>query len=147
GSRGLALPPPHGTEGEEVAFDTWLHDDDSTLPDEIEVLTRAGERRWLRCSFARTTPTPNTAESLVVVARDVTRQRELDRMKDDFVATVSHELRTPLTSIVGFTRLLLEPSRALDERQQHDCLVMIRNGSRRLERLIFNLLEVSLVEA
>ena len=34
--------------------------------------------------------------------RDVTEQRELDRLKDDFVATVSHELRTPLTSMMGF---------------------------------------------
>ncbi|MDQ2683204.1 MAG: PAS domain-containing sensor histidine kinase [Chloroflexota bacterium] len=39
---------------------------------------------------------------------DVTRQREADRLKDDFVANISHELRTPLTSIAGFVDLLLE---------------------------------------
>jgi two-component system sensor histidine kinase ResE len=36
--------------------------------------------------------------------REMTQERELDRLKDEFVATVSHELRTPLTSLMGFSR-------------------------------------------
>ncbi len=40
--------------------------------------------------------------------REVTQQRELDRLKDDFVATVSHELRTPLTSMMGFLEMIRE---------------------------------------
>ncbi len=39
------------------------------------------------------------------------RQREINALKDRFVATVSHELRTPLTSLKGFTRTLLEDDR------------------------------------
>lgn len=42
----------------------------------------------------------------VVLIRDVTTQRQLDRMKSDFAATVSHEMRTPLTSVLGFTKLI-----------------------------------------
>src|SRR5439155_19945709 len=91
--------------------------------------------------------TASTPASLVVVARDVTREREVERLKDDFVATVSHELRTPLTSIMGFTTLLMEPPRPLSEDQRMEALSMVRKGTRRLEQLIFNLLEVSVVEA
>ena len=146
GTRGLNVLRPKGPDGEHIPLDQWF-DDPGALPDQVEVLTRTGESRWLSCSYARTPPSSDGPESLVVVARDVTRQREVDRMKDDFVATVSHELRTPLTSILGFTQLLLESPHNLDERRQRESLMMIRNGSRRLERLIFNLLEVSMVEA
>ncbi|MEG4323113.1 MULTISPECIES: GAF domain-containing protein [unclassified Microcoleus] len=44
----------------------------------------------------------------VILIRDVTVEREVDRMKTDFLATVSHELRTPLTSVLGFASLIKE---------------------------------------
>lgn len=42
----------------------------------------------------------------LMIVRDVTREREIDRMKDDFISIVSHELRTPLTSILGFSKII-----------------------------------------
>ncbi len=42
----------------------------------------------------------------LVIVRDVTSEKEVERMKDDFLSTVSHELRTPLTSVLGFTKVI-----------------------------------------
>jgi signal transduction histidine kinase/DNA-binding response OmpR family regulator len=42
---------------------------------------------------------------VVMIVRDVTLEKEIDRMKTDFIATVSHELRTPLTSVLGFAKV------------------------------------------
>jgi signal transduction histidine kinase len=80
------------------------------------------------------------------VARDITRAREIDRMKDDFIATVSHELRTPLATIRGFTDLL-EPPEAVTGELRSQVLGRIRKGTYRLERLVANLLEVTRLEA
>jgi PAS domain S-box-containing protein len=141
GGRVAALLRAH-TGAEEVRLQDWRVVGIENLPAEIEILTRIGETRTLACSYAEV----SNPLSLVVMARDVTRQREVDRLKDDFVATVSHELRTPLTSIVGFTSMLLEPPRELSDAEHENALTMIRKGARRLERLIFNLLEVSRIE-
>jgi PAS domain S-box-containing protein len=42
----------------------------------------------------------------VILFRDITREKEIDAIKTDFITTVSHELRTPLTSVLGFAKLI-----------------------------------------
>ena len=44
----------------------------------------------------------------VILVRDITQEKEVDRMKTDFISTVSHELRTPLTSVLGFASIIQE---------------------------------------
>ena len=83
----------------------------------------------------------------VVVFRDATERRELERMKRDFVSSVSHELRTPLTSIRGYLEALLEEeSGPLTDEQREDLEVVWRNAHR-LHALIDDLLLLSRVEA
>ena len=45
---------------------------------------------------------------IVTVLRDITQQKEIDKMKTELVSMVAHELRSPLTSISGFSELLLD---------------------------------------
>ena len=73
--------------------------------------------------------------------------RELDRLKDEFVALVSHELRTPLTSIRGYLELVLdgEPENLTDEQRQF--LKVVERNSDRLQRLVGDLLFVAQVDA
>jgi signal transduction histidine kinase len=79
--------------------------------------------------------------------REVTQQRELDRLKEEFVATVSHELRTPLTSMMGFLEMIREgEAGALNEEQQRFLSIVYRS-SERLQRLVGDLLFVARLDA
>jgi signal transduction histidine kinase len=73
--------------------------------------------------------------------------RELDVMKDEFVALVSHELRTPLTSIQGYTELILDGIAGEINEEQREMLAAVDRSSARLFRLINDLLFVAQVNA
>jgi Na+/proline symporter/nitrogen-specific signal transduction histidine kinase len=74
------------------------------------------------------------------------RLKELDRLKDDFVATVSHELRTPLTSIRTFSQILRD-NPALEPAERARQLGIVIKESERLTRLINQILDVSKLES
>jgi signal transduction histidine kinase len=79
------------------------------------------------------------------LARTNTDLQELDRLKDEFIATVSHELRTPLTSIRGYTELLADDPH-LDDGYRSIISIIDRNGQRLME-LIEDLLTFSSIES
>jgi two-component system, sensor histidine kinase and response regulator len=74
------------------------------------------------------------------------RLRELDRLKDEFVALVSHELRTPLTSIRGYLELVLEEEGALTD-EQRQFLGVVERNAHRLLALVGDLLFLAQIEA
>jgi len=76
----------------------------------------------------------------------VTADRELDRMRDAFVATVSHELRTPLTSISGFLEMMQDEEELLGESGRR-YLDVIRRSTERLHALVEDLLLIAQIEA
>jgi signal transduction histidine kinase len=105
--------------------------------DEFEV---AGTGRVFR---GYTSP---AADGRIWTLREMTADRELDRMRDAFVATVSHELRTPLTSISGFLEMMEDEEHALgDAGRQY--LDVIRRATERLHSLVEDLLLVAQIEA
>jgi PAS domain S-box-containing protein len=73
--------------------------------------------------------------------------RELDVMKDEFVALVSHELRTPLTTIQGYTELVLDGTAGEVNDEQRSMLTAVDRSSARLFRVINDLLFVAQVNA
>jgi signal transduction histidine kinase/CHASE3 domain sensor protein len=81
----------------------------------------------------------------IFTLREVTAEREAERLKDEFVATVSHELRTPLTSILGYLELVLNDE-ALPQEQRSHLDVVSRNACRLL-RVVGDLLFVAQVES
>ena len=81
----------------------------------------------------------------VIVIHDVTKERQLERIRADFVANVSHELRTPLTTIRGYAETLLGED-SVRTKMGEQFLVKILNHSARLSRLVSELLELSRLE-
>jgi signal transduction histidine kinase len=73
--------------------------------------------------------------------------RQLDGMKDDFVASVSHELRTPLTSINGYLELILDEDQSTLTEEQKGFLGVIRRNADRLQRLVGDLLLVAQLDS
>jgi PAS domain S-box-containing protein len=132
--------------GHDVLLERW-DDPDVQLPADLQIVAVDGSPRHLSCTYTRVPAQDDARALLVVMVRDVTRLHELERLKEDFVATVSHELRTPLTPIKGFANLLLEGNDRLDAEGRRTAAEAILRSAQRLERLIVNLLEVSRVES
>ena len=83
---------------------------------------------------------------VITLLRDVSRERELDRMKREFIATAAHELRTPLTAVMGFSELLLCKA-GLDEEQQAEYLSVIHKKAEILGKIVGDLLDLSRVDS
>ena len=82
----------------------------------------------------------------LVVLRDVTREREVEQLKSDLMATVSHELRTPLACVLGYAELLR--TRALDATTARDeILGTVHREAKRLSALIDDFLDVAVDRA
>jgi len=83
---------------------------------------------------------------VVTVLRDITKEVEADRTKNEFVSNVSHELRTPMTAIKGYTDLLHAGSVGSINEEQKRFLSIIKNNADRLTALINDLLDISRVD-
>lgn len=82
----------------------------------------------------------------VMIMQDITRQAELERMKNEFMSNVSHELRTPITSIKSYIDTLVNHGEKLDPEVYREFLHTIDNEVDRLAYLVNEVLELSRVE-
>ena len=79
--------------------------------------------------------------------RDITAEREMAMMKNEFVSTVSHELRTPLTSIKGYVDLIVDGEAGDINEIQREFLEIVQENSDRLVSLINDMLDISRIES
>jgi two-component system phosphate regulon sensor histidine kinase PhoR len=89
---------------------------------------------------------PDAVAGVVAVLHDVTHEREVAQLKNDFVSNVSHELRTPLASIKAYIELLVD-GEAQDDAVEREFYEIIQNDANRLGRLIDNILNLSRMES
>ena len=83
---------------------------------------------------------------VVSVLHDITREKEIAQMKNDFVSHVSHELKTPLASINAYAEMLVDGEAEDTETIQQFCSI-IQSQAQRLNRLIEDILNISRIES
>ncbi len=109
------------------------------------VFPSEGKNRYLQVHGSLLPSSKEEESNLLLVLNDVTRLKQLEEMRKDFVANVSHELRTPITSILGFVETLKEGA-LQDPVQSVRFLSIIENQTLRLHALIEDLLSLSRLE-
>jgi two-component system phosphate regulon sensor histidine kinase PhoR len=116
---------------------------------EHHVDTAAGGRTFkvtLSCVADQLDPDDTHPAGVVAVLHDMTKEKEVAEMKNDFVSSVSHELRTPLASIKAYIEMLID-GEATDDKTTQEFYEVIQNEANRLSRLIDNILNISRIES
>lgn len=112
---------------------------------EHKIETPAGPRAF-KVTLSCVADQSDMPAGVVAVLHDMTREKEVAEMKNDFVSNVSHELRTPLASIKAYVEMLID-GEADDEKTQREFYDVIQNEANRLSRLIDNILNISRIES
>ena len=102
--------------------------------------------RWLQVNAAVISNSAGEREGTILVFHDLTRLKQLERTREEFVANVSHELRTPLSLIKGYVETLLDGARNNPEVAERFLKIIERN-TQRLDLLIQDLLTISALES
>ncbi|MGO8838323.1 MAG: sensor histidine kinase [Limisphaerales bacterium] len=123
---------------ERVESDGQVFDYELKLPELSE--------RWLQVNAAAISNSAGEREGTILVFHDLTRLKQLERTREEFVANVSHELRTPLSLIKGYVETLLDGARSNPEVAERFLKIIERNAQR-LDLLIQDLLTISALEA
>jgi PAS domain S-box-containing protein len=120
---------------------------DEIIGEELEVNRPDNRSTIILVSAAPLTDEQGHITGVAAAFQDITRLRELDRMKDDFVSVVSHELRTPLTAIRGSLQLLLADELSVPNPDDRELLEVGLKSCDRLVRIINDILDISKIEA
>jgi two-component system, NtrC family, sensor histidine kinase KinB len=107
-------------------------------------IERSGRKYSYRYSFTGITTDKGDRIGVVLLLQDISRFRELERLKTEFIMTASHELKTPLTPLTMAVHLLEEAN--LPERQR-ELVTSAREEVERLQRIVHELLDLSRVES
>ena len=111
-----------------------------------EIMLNSPSQRVLKVYTSGVSDSTGSYLGEVRVVHDVTREKELERLKDDFISNVSHELRSPLHSIRGFIRLMLD-GKVPDLQTHREFLTLVEDQSKHLNKLVDDLLDVFRMES
>jgi signal transduction histidine kinase len=121
--------------------------EDNGKSDELVHVAHGKSSFYFRPRQTRIVDEHGRIEWIVTLLEDVTRFKQLDQMKSEFIATVSHEFRTPLTSIKMAVGILLEEVLGRLDARQRDLLHATREDCERLTKLVKELLDFSRLES
>ena len=114
-----------------------------THNDKLFLLT-SSEKRILVSIVS--SPVGTDGEGIIVVFRDITKEKAEEREQAEFISTASHEMRTPVASIEGYLGLALNPATAHIDEKARDFITKAHKSAQHLGRLFQDLLDISKVE-
>lgn len=128
-------------------FLSMLKQREMFLTKEINILNpQDGVERTVKANMAKMRLHQGGMRGIVLVLNDITKEKEIDRIKSDFISITSHELRTPLASIKEAVSLVFDGAVGqIDEKQREFLAIAVRNINR-LANLVNNLLDLSKIE-
>ncbi len=112
-----------------------------------EIIRPDGRRMPVLMSGAAAVDQAGETAEIIVVFSDLSKMRELERMKEDFLSTVTHELRTPLATILLYARLLRTGKAKGDPEREARYLEIVEQESNQLQKLVRQVLDLSSVGA
>ncbi len=121
-----------------------IHNSASTEPRVFRV-NNQDDKQMMIALVAAPIVDSGSVTGVVGVFRDVTKEQEVSRLKDEFVSLVSHELRTPMASVLGFSELML--TRTLTQEKSRMYVETIHKEAVRLSGLINDFLDIQRMEA
>ncbi|EAT17258.1 PAS domain-containing protein [Desulfuromonas acetoxidans] len=124
-----------------------LSQEKTTTTIDVEMMDQSRqEMRVIQARFSAIYDNESIPSGAITLLQDVTRSREMARLKSEFISTAAHELRTPLTAMLGFSDLLLEsPDISAEERREY--LQIISSKSESLAAIVDDLLDLSRIES
>lgn len=137
---GISLPLKFRAPEMQALLDSVLSGD--VASDVVDYIEKLPVERAYRVSASSV---GHGTDLYVLVFKDQSETRRIDRMRADFIANASHELRTPLASIAGFIETLRGPARN-DAAARDQFLQIMQNQTGRMARLIDDLLSLSRLE-
>ncbi len=120
---------------------------DSPGEENLEITVQLPHKTVYRIKIHPVFDETKTILGRLLLFTNITRDKEIEEMKNNFLATISHELRTPLTSIKGSLNLLLDGNLGLLTADQREFIKIANNNSERLAALVNNLLDLARMEA
>jgi signal transduction histidine kinase len=130
-----------------LEFNSMPHQQIGENRDALFAFVRNNVTLYFRPRHAKILDEQGTVQGIVTLLQDVTRFKDLDRMKSEFIATVSHELRTPLTSLSMGIDILSGGVVGPVNPKQKELLVAAKDDAERLRKLVKDLLDLSKLES
>ena len=115
--------------------------------EEILIVTKDGGRKPVEVNCSVVRDESGQILGIVEAFRDRSRQRDLERSKEEFLTIITHDLKSPLASMMGFTELLIDPKYGDISNKKLEFVHNIRHSGDLLLSLISNIAAVSRIEA
>lgn len=114
---------------------------------EVIISQKNGKKQIVRFDVTPVRDANDRIKGKVIILRDITEEKEVDRMNTEFFSVVSHEIRTPLTSMKNAVDLILDGTAGAINENQRKFLSMVDRNINRLSEIISELVDISKIES